>query len=240
MSSYFSGKMIRQLRLRRKFCQHQLMPYGEHSEVTLSRIENEHQKPSKKNLEFYLSELGFNKETYFCPYLENQTFDMISIRNRIITAIDHEDILLVKKLIETIKSSIEFKKGINLQFVRNCELKISLIDNDITEQTINSIIDAIHITFPEFTEEDFSKEILIFEEPNLIYTLFCVYEVLGLVDKAIDGFSQLEKSIEVLPLDNCHKERILPGVALSKVKLLIKTEKFAQAINSIETQLKQL
>lgn len=242
MPSYLSGKFIKGIRKRKQLKQEYLLYRGESSEGTISRIENGRQVPKSDTLETFMSILGFDKDDYFCPFLENQTLETLFIRQKIFEALESENVEAAKNLLAGLEKNDMFKKNVNLQFALSCKIKIALLENLAGEQLIETALLAIRITFPEFNEDTFKYEVLIFEEPFLIYALAMLYHLSGELAKATRILESLQKSIEYSPVDNYIKEKILPQIILNKAQILIEEKNFERAVllyeNGIEVSLK--
>ncbi len=208
MASYLLGQLIKGLRCRKHLPRE---PFGS----GLSRIEGGMQMPGRKKLTAYFDTLEVEKITDFYPYLENQTFEMLATRRKILSALKREELEQAKEWLENFAAGDAFQEGVNLQFAQSCRIRIALLENRVDEQLVTSVTEALRLTFPEFDEEDFTAESLIFEEPSLIEMLAETYCRLGQPDRALQILDNLRKSIELSPEDDHAKE----GVALKRFVL---------------------
>ena len=223
MPSYLSSDLIREIRYRKHWTQSQLIKQYNMSEINLSRIENRHQKPRTQTLSYLMGALEIPLESFFSPYLENQTLNMLQMREAVsyyLSFIDEIPNAAAKteELLTQMEDSGDFSHGINRQYVLSSRAALREARNKEPIETMRIIDEGIAITFPEYTDNIFNGEMLIFEEIKLLHTKAQTYIRAGEANLAIALLDRILSGLEILPLDDYDKERMLTPLMLSLVR----------------------
>ena len=243
MSSFSSSDLVRELRARKQWTQSQVLYNDILSEVNLSRIENKHQTPSPKNLSLIMDSLQMPVETFFSPYLEEQSIEHIQIREAALfyLSIINECPLAIeglKSLIKQMENLECFSNGVNKQFLFSCKAALNEALGIDPQDTINIINEGLAITFPEYDESCFESTILIFEEINLLHTKALVYKKTGNISKAIKLLKRIILGLKNAPQDDYNKERMMAPLLLVLSQCYIEIGDYCKALKTCRSGFK--
>jgi len=230
MPSYNTGQLLKGVRVRKNLPRKSVIEASGSSDTSMSNIENGAQLPKDKAFRSHLNTLGIKDVGGFSPYFTNQTFEMLPIRWQILDSIKNEKPERAKALLKVLEKDNSFQGGVNLQFVRSCYAQLALLENRADDALVHYITEALHLTFPEFDENKFMAQTLIYEEPYLIHMLAETHRGLGQPDKALRLLNSLQGSIEPSPIDNYVKQEVLPAIMLDKARILIEKGEFIDAV----------
>ncbi|MCL2050238.1 MAG: helix-turn-helix domain-containing protein [Lachnospiraceae bacterium] len=240
MSSFKTGELVKQIRERKKWQQKELLfDSSACADITLSRIENNRQKPNQDNFFLLMEQLKMPIKQIIYAYLENQTMDIYLLRDQLINCLEKDVIdakaqLAAKKMINQLKRQAGFDEGLNQQFFLSCKAKLYEKLGSRTTYVLNLIDKGLSITFPEFDEDNFGGEMLLFEEIELLHTKSLLLSRLGDHRQAIKLLYFVQKGLSKLPEDDYEKEKKLSAVLLTLAQLLIEVSDFADALTVCE------
>ena len=234
MPSYRSGDLITEIRARKRWTQYEVLHHNILSEGNLSRIENKHQNPSPNSFRKVMDSLQMPVETFFCPYLENQSVELIQIRETVLfyltIAYEHPPAIEKSKdLITQMENTGYFNNGVNKQFLLSCKAMYNEIVDGKYSVTIDLINEGLAITFPEYDENTFESGILVFEETKLLHTKALAYMRTGDTNKAIELLERILSGLKGVPQDDCDKERIMAPVLLTLAQCFIQMGDYRKA-----------
>lgn len=160
MPSFLSNDLIRETRARKKLTQEMILHSNMLAEKNLSRIENHHQRPRKDSFINLMSSMDVSVDTFFCPYLENQTLHLIQLRDELLYYLSYapeSDLAIqnVENLIKSLEQTGDFNQGINRQFILYCKATLGEIQGQPLEEIISFVTEGIAITYPEYNEATF-------------------------------------------------------------------------------------
>ena len=233
MPSLFSGQLIKEVRVRKKLRQTQLISDHKFDDRLVSRLENAHQSPYDDTFKEFMNELQMPVTTYFCPYLENQPMDVFVTRDKVLNLLDSDMEEAWKKAGELLKEMEDrggFDDGINRQFILSCTARLNELLELNPAQSVELIKEGIALTYENFDEKNFEGDMLIFEEPTLLHTLAAAYWRMGKSNEAIALLFCVQKGISRLPEDDHEKEKKLAPVLLTLSNFLIHNEDYNEAL----------
>ena len=240
--SYLPGALIREIRKRKGLRQSYIQSLSNNdsdSQVTLSRIENLRQDPMQNTLIDLLSKVELPYEQFFCPHMEDQPADAFVLRHQIsylLEKAEGDEIVQkqAQKLITELKSKLSFDSLINKQLWINLQTKLDTITGSADEDTLQLILEGIDITYPEFNENDFNGEALIFYEGDLMLSLVRFYENTGELDRSMAILLRMLEGYKKQPLSEMHKEILLGEIHNILVRLHIKKGNYDIALEVSE------
>jgi len=239
MASIGTNTMISQMRERKRLRQTQLWHLTELSAVTLSRFDNNHQSPYLNTFDNLMSSMKLPVDTFFCPYLEDVTTDILVLRDKLLhelewAADDPMALDKAKDILGRFNNMKNFHAGINRQFVISCSASIGIIEGMIPADIISLVKDGIAITYPEYDPNTFEGDMLLFEEPNLIHNQALAYAKSGDSSTAVTLLNRIATGLTRLPQDDRDKERMLAPILLSLSRLLTEAGEHDQALETCE------
>lgn len=234
MSTIIPGSVVKEVRMRKRLQQaYVLREESFYTDANLSRVERGSQKPHVEKLKKLAENIDMPMPTMFYPWMEGQTLEMLTIRDRLIYLLDKEmpeSIQEAISLVNMLEFKPAFKNGINLQFILSCKAQINELAGKKPDDTIATVIDAMALTYEAFDEHSFEGHMLIFEETTLLHTLAKAYNRIGKRDDAIRLLYRIQKGIMRLPEDDHEKEKKLAKVLLTLSDFLIQSEMYAEAL----------
>ena len=233
MKNVFLGEYIKQRRLDLGLTQEQLCD-GICEPVTLSRLENGKQTPSRNRINALLQRLGLPDDRYFALLSKNE-LEMEALQKEIVACNATE------KVPEGFEKLAQFEKladpddQIAQQFALRSRVLLGRLDGRYTPlEQIDLLMQAIQLTVPRFDLESIESFLYTRDEITIINQIGLAYSDAGQNKKAAEIYYQLLKyvrkhfketitSIGVLPLVLYNYARVLDlcgryeeGAALAK------------------------
>ena len=219
MKNVFLGEDIKQRRLDLGLTQEQLCD-GICEPMTLSRLENGKQTPSRNRINALLQRLGLPDDRYFALLSKNE-LEMEALQKEIVACNATE------KVPEGFEKLAQFEKladpddQIAQQFALRSRVLLGRLDGRYTPlEQIDLLMQAIQLTVPRFDLESIESFLYTRDEITIINQIGFVYSVAGQKKKAADIYYQLLRyvlkhfketitSIGVLPLVLYNYARVL-------------------------------
>lgn len=233
MKNVFLGEYVKQRRLDMGLTQEQLC-YGICEPMTLSRLENGKQTPSRNRINALLQRLGLPDDRYFALLSKNE-LEMEALQKEIVACNATE------KVPEGFEKLAQFEKladpddQIAQQFALRSRVLLGRLDGRYTPlEQIDLLMQAIQLTVPRFDLESIESFLYTRDEITIINQIGLAYSDAGQNKKAAEIYYQLLKyvrkhfketitSIGVLPLVLYNYARVLDlcgryeeGAALAK------------------------
>lgn len=233
MKNVFLGEYVKQRRLDLGLTQEQLC-YGICEPMTLSRLENGKQTPSRNRINALLQRLGLPDDRYFALLSKNE-LEMEALQKEIVACNATE------KVPEGFEKLAQFEKladpddQIAQQFALRSRVLLGRLDGRYTPlEQIDLLMQAIQLTVPRFDLESIESFLYTRDEITIINQIGLAYSDAGQNKKAAEIYYQLLKyvrkhfketitSIGVLPLVLYNYARVLDlcgryeeGAALAK------------------------
>lgn len=227
MKNVFLGEYIKQRRLDLGLTQEQLCD-GICEPVTLSRLENGKQTPSRNRINALLQRLGLPDDRYFALLSKNE-LEMEALQKEIVACNATE------KVPEGFEKLADPDDQIAQQFALRSRVLLGRLDGRYTPlEQIDLLMQAIQLTVPRFDLESIESFLYTRDEITIINQIGLAYSDAGQNKKAAEIYYQLLKyvrkhfketitSIGVLPLVLYNYARVLDlcgryeeGAALAK------------------------
>ena len=230
MQEIFLGEYIKSQRLELGLTQEQLCE-GICEPITLSRLENGKQTPSRNRINALLQRLGLPDDRYFALLSQNE-MDINALQEEIRMdtiryhrAGDHERPQIREAALEKmakLEAIAEKDDRITQQYILSCKASIGTPDGPYTHTEAREILlKAIRMTVPRFDLEEINSGLYSLGETQLINQIAIAYVMGGDRKKAIDIYRQLLKYVQ-----KHYKElnRYAGQVTLLKPKISIQNE----------------
>ena len=205
MQEIFLGEYIKNRRLELGLTQEQLCE-GICEPITLSRLENGKQTPSRNRINALLQRLGLPDDRYFALLSKNEMeinalqeeIRMDTIRYQ--RAGDEERPKIRETALEKIaklEAIAEKDDRITQQYILSCTASIGKPDGPYTQAEARDILlQALRMTVPRFDLEEINSSLYSLGETQLINQIAITYSIGGERKKAIDIYRQLLKYVQ--------------------------------------------
>ena len=211
MNCIYIGTFIKQRRKELKLTQEQVCS-GICDPVTLSRIENGKQAPSKSVISALLQRLGMPEARYYVLESKNE-LEIEALKKDIIACGVTRNVSLGFEKLSQLENLTVSDDHLTRQFILRSKALLGSFDKRYTyDEQIDMLMSAIHLTVPDFNIEEINKCLYAFDEIKAIIQIANIYLNLNRNDQAIDIFYQLLKYVR-----NHYREVITSG----KITLLV-------------------
>lgn len=205
MNGFFIGQIIKQKREELGLSQEQLCE-GICTPATLSRIENGKQAPAYNRMNALLQRLDLPENRYYA-LMTKQELEIERLQKEIIVCNTNYERLQGEQKIEAyhrgqvllveLESIMDKEDDITRQFILRSKAVLCREDNgDVIKKQRALLLDAIHLTAPNFDEENINQRLYNLTEVKIIIQLAANYSDNGQHKKAIDLLSQLLKYVQ--------------------------------------------
>lgn len=193
MQNFFLGDYIRQRRLELGLTQEQVCE-GICEPITLSRIENGKQTPSRVRINAILQRLDLPDDRYYALLTKNE-LEIEALEKEIVACNVTGRVEEGFEKLEKLEVLAEGEPLIQ-QFVIRSRLLLEQVEKRYTEQEeIEILTQAIRLTVPDFNTEEIEKKLYTRDEIKFINQIANAYSCAGNQKKAADIFYQLLKYI---------------------------------------------
>jgi len=193
------------------------------------RLEHERHRPDPVNLQILMDTLSIEMGEFLIPLLENQPDEVIAWRDRLICALDRNDIDQAAEILQLFDTLEGFEEGINRQFLLSHRARFLEQTGAPASEIMPLIEEGLDITFPEYRECTVADAILIFEESELLHTKARILFADNKPHEAISLLENIRAGLSKLPVDDCERERQLGPVLLTLSAYQVHTKDYAGA-----------
>ena len=233
MREMFIGEYIRQNRQNQGLSQEKLCE-GICEPMTLSRLENGKQTPSRNRIKALLQRLGLPDDRYFA-LLNKYEIEVNNIQRDLGSAISNQDIPLGWEKVRELEAIVEKDDQITRQLILRAKAVLGRRDGTYSqEEARDMLLEALRITVPRFDLEDINQCRYCLEEVKIINSIANIYSVLGDNKKAANIFSQLLKYVEKHYWHLSQAGAILALVAFNYSRVLDLVKRYEDAIEVAE------
>lgn len=194
MKNVFLGEYVKQRRLDLGLTQEQLC-YGICEPMTLSRLENGKQTPSRNRINALLQRLGLPDDRYFALLSKNE-LEMEALQKEIVAC------NVTEKVPEGFEKLAQFEKladpddQIAQQFALRSRVLLGRLDGRYTPlEQIDLLMQAIQLTVPRFDLESIESFLYTRDEITIINQIGLAYSDAGQNKKAAEIYYQLLKYV---------------------------------------------
>jgi transcriptional regulator with XRE-family HTH domain len=231
-----SNEFILQLRKRKKWQMANLQQQSKRQEnilTTFSRIEKKQQKPKNKTLDILLETLELPRETFFYPYMDEQSADSLLTREQLVYYLDiaEQDPSAIPPAEEKLTAlSATTGDGILArQFLLCTRARLAYLQKDYPA-ALQYAREGINLTFPEFSEDDFNGQMVLPDESELVHNIARARAALGETAAAINILENLREGAGKLPTnDNTMADSLIRALR-TLIRLLIETKQYEKAL----------
>ena len=201
MRELFLGEFIKNRRLELGLTQEQLCE-GICEPITISRLENGKQTPSRNRINALLQRLGLPGERYFALLSKNEKEvaalckEIRAEKIRLNRAAEKERPVIQRRLGERLAQLEDIVEPDDQITQQNILKTKAFYEKHSPEEQIEMLMRAIKMTVPNFELEKIDQGLYSIGETNLINGIASVYLKMGKVRVSIDIYRQLLKYIE--------------------------------------------
>lgn len=221
MQEMFLGEAIKKRRLELGLTQEQLCE-GICEPITLSRLENGKQTPSRNRINAILERLDMPADRFYALLSKNE-LDIDTLQRQIISfnisfshALDHEKVQIRKQALrahQELEAIIDKDDTLSKQLILRSRIILGTSHGEYGfEDKKKMLTDAIRLTAPYFDLDDIGKGLYTTEEIKIINQLALAFVDTGDHMEAINIYNQLYKYIQKhfhnIPLTRAHLNMI--------------------------------
>lgn len=228
MKNFFLGEYIKQRRLDLGFTQEQLCE-GICEPMTLSRLENGRQTPSRNRINAILQRLGLPDDRYFA-LLSKHELEMEALKKEIVGYnVTHQIAEGFEKL-RQLEKIADPEDPIVQQFILRSRVLLGRLDQRYSPQEqIDLLMQAIRMTVPRFTLEKIESFLYSAEEIKIIGQIGTSYSDNGQNQKAADIYDQLLKYVQTHFQETVTSAGLLPMVLFNYACVLFHCGRYEEA-----------
>ncbi len=233
MRTVFLGEYIKARRLELGLTQSQVCE-GICEPITLSRMENGKQTPSRNRINAILQRLGLPDDRYFALLSKNEA-EIEDLQKEIVSCNVHGKQAEGLHRIAELESILEPDDYVTQQFILRSRTILgkqvgSSIQPYSYEEKLALLMDAIRLTVPRFDLEEIGRNLYSLDEVKVINQIANVYSNNGQNKRAIEIYHQLLKYIQKRFSNILQSNGILPLVACCYARSLDAEKRYEDAL----------
>ena len=183
MREMFLGEFIKNRRMELGLTQEQLCE-GICEPITISRLENGKQTPSRNRINALLQRLGLPGDRYYALLSKNEK-EVAALRKEI-----RADEIRLRRALERDQTEIRER------MMKNLEQLEAIAEAEDQSAQLEVLLRAIKLTVPRFALETIDRGLYSLDETTLINGIASVYDQMGEVRVAAEIYRQLLKYVE--------------------------------------------
>lgn len=148
MAVYVVGDFLRETRLRKGYTQEEVS-YGICTPASLSRIENGAQKPGRLILEKLFERLG-TENNLFNSFVSREEMELYSAIQTLIRNVTDAEIEKIEEQIAVVERLTKDNSELEKQCILFAKSKLAVKKDEDSKKAMDLLMEAIHITLPEF------------------------------------------------------------------------------------------
>ncbi|MCL2245020.1 MAG: helix-turn-helix domain-containing protein [Treponema sp.] len=230
------GTLIKKLRIQQGMTQ-EALAYPVIEQSTLSRIESGQTMPNKSTTEMLLERLGYNPRNIDIV-IDKKTQDIQKAMDDLYGLIKTESIYddqeektkKAEAIINELEGDAEFmSERVNRQYILLSKAMCALHRKEESSSVLNTLMEAIKISIPEYNENDIDKYYLSKQDVRIINLTTMVYRDNGRLDDGINVLSLLKKNFEETNIDKESRGEYYASVVYALAQLLYYAKKYEEA-----------
>ena len=230
MNVYFLGEYIKKQREKLGLTQEQVCA-GICEQVTLSRLENGRQTPSRTRVNAILQRLGLPEDRYYMLLSKNE-LEIEALKKEIIAcnALDRAEEGLAK--VAQLEQRVDAEDPLEQQFVLRSKALLGHLAGRYTkEEKLELLLQALCLTIPDFDLEKIGTHLYTVDEIKLINQIAGVYADLGQHKKAADLYDRLLNYVQKHQQEAVISSGMLPMVLGNYARALDLCGDYAEAVD---------
>jgi len=201
----------------------------------LSKIERDDIQGKMQYIIPLMQRLGRDAFIYFPFPLRKDDFINMQIKEKIHMLQTRGDYKKAAQLVDFLRDKKDFKTRTNLQFIKRVDALYFNEENpDAHEEYINRLLEALHITCPQFNERDIERYPLTHDEIILINALAGHYLTMGDYERSANIFERLINNLRHMYVDKSEQARMYTTVLFNYSTCLGRANQINKAMRLIE------
>lgn len=214
---------------------------------TISRIESGRQVPAKNKLDALLQRLGLPGERYYA-LMSKDEMELSNLKEKIISCNVARNAIEGLKNLEKLETLATEEDHLLRQFILRTRvilgyMKEGKVYSYTFEEKGNMLLEAIHLTIPDFDEEEIYKNLYTVEEIKVINLIALNYSDKGQNRKAIDIYYQLLKYMKGHIMSLSEANRLIALICYNCSRSLYFEKRYEESIEianmGVETSIEE-
>jgi len=228
------GMLIRTLREQAGLTLHKLAK-GICSPANLGKIELDDIQGKMQYVVPLLQRLGRDAHIY-CPFhLRKEDFLNVQMQDNIHMLQTRGDYEKSTQLLEKLRDKKAYQSRANLQFIKRVEaLNFNRKNPEAKDEYISMLLEALHITCPQYNERDIDRYPLTHDEIILINSLACYYTNTKEYIRSANMFESLLYNLQNAYVDKSEKSKMYGTVIYNYTRCLGRMGQREEALKIIE------
>ena len=227
MQNYKLGEYIRQRRLDLGLTQEQVCA-GICESVTLSRVENGKQTPSRNRINAILQRLGLPDDRYYA-LVTPEELEIEALKKEIVACNALKRVEDGFDKISQLEKIVKPDDQITQQFILRSKVLLGGLDKRYSnDERIQMLVQAIRMTIPDFQLDKIEDFLFTLDEMKLVNQIGNAYSLSGDNEKAADIFYRLLQYIRRHLPETVTSNRMLPLVLYNFARSLDLSQKYEQ------------
>lgn len=230
MNVYFLGECIKKQREKLGLTQEQVCD-GICEQVTLSRLENGRQTPSRTRVNAILQRLGLPEDRYYMLLTKNE-LEIEALKKEIIAcnALDRAEEGLAK--VEQLEKLVDAEEPLEKQFILRSKALLGQLAGRCTkEEKLDLLLQAIGLTIPDFDLEKIGTHLYTVDEMKIINQIAGVYADVGQIKMAADLYARLLRYVQKHQQEAVISSGMLPMVLGNYARVLDLNGQYQEAVD---------
>ena len=229
MQNISIGECIRQRRKELNLTQEELC-FGICETSTLSRIENGRHAPCRSKINALLQRLGLPEERYYALASPNE-LEVEALKKEIVGFNSSKNTEKALEYIQKLEAIVEPDDHLTQQFIMRSKILAGDLKHKYTpEHQIELLLQAIHLTQPDFKLDAIPNYLYTIDEIKLINSIALVYSRLKQYSVAINIHKQLQTYIEAHYSESITSGSILELVLFNYARELGLNKQYQESI----------
>lgn len=227
MQNYKLGEYIRQRRLDLGLTQEQVCA-GICESVTLSRVENGKQTPSRNRINAILQRLGLPDDRYYA-LVTPEELEIEALKKEIVACNALKRVEDGFDKISQLEKIVKPDDQITQQFILRSKVLLGGLDKRYSnDERIQMLVQAIRMTIPDFQLDKIEDFLFTLDEMKLVNQIGNAYSLSGDNEKAADIFYRLLQYIRRHLPETVTSNRMLPLVLYNFARSLDLSQKYEE------------
>ena len=228
MQNYKLGEYIRQRRLDLGLTQEQVCA-GICESVTLSRVENGKQTPSRNRINAILQRLGLPDDRYYALVTPEELGNRSTQESKLLPVMRLKRVEDGFEQISQLEKIVKPDDQITQQFILRSKVLLGGLDKRYSnDERIQMLVQAIRMTIPDFQLDKIEAFLFTLDEMKLVNQIGNAYSLSGDNEKAADIFYRLLQYIRRHLPETVTSNRMLPLVLYNFARSLDLSQKYEE------------
>lgn len=243
MKEIFIGTLIKKRRIELGISQEQLCE-GICEPMTISRLENGHQLPSRHRLQAILDRLGLPSDRYFA-ILTKDDANIVQLQSDINALVCqaewevgnaiHEKIEQAREKMSQLENLFKKEDPLIKQFIMSVDLTLKKLEGHVNfDDQLALALDTIKLTVPKIDLTKINQSILSLDEITILNQIATIYSAMDLHKESIEIYAQLSDYIQEHFINHVYSASSLALIEHNYARELDITKDYQHAVSVSE------